>query len=85
MWRTWHDVLGARALVTRRDDAIDMGWFGPQVAAHIRPRIGDLVAAALDNHGPIRRRTTSSRFIGHHGSLTPDEQLVPLLFAPSTD
>ncbi len=87
VWRAWHDVLGTRALVTRRDDAIDMGWFGPRVAAHIRPRIGDLVVAALDNFTMVRSEAepTSSRFIGHHGSLTPDEQLIPLLLAPSSD
>ncbi|GAA3070396.1 alkaline phosphatase family protein [Pseudonocardia yunnanensis] len=77
----WQSLLGDRAWILRRDDAITAGWFGPQVDDRVRPRIGDLVAAAQGTLAMTRSRTEArlSRFIGQHGSLTPHEQLVPLL------
>jgi hypothetical protein len=78
---TWQQLLGDRAWILRRDDAIAAGWFGPRVADQIRPRIGDIVVAARGSLALTRTRAEPrlSRFIGQHGSLTPQEQLVPLL------
>ena len=47
----------------------------------VRPRIGDVVAAARGSAAMVRRAVEpgESALIGHHGSLTPAEQLVPLL------
>jgi predicted AlkP superfamily pyrophosphatase or phosphodiesterase len=77
----WQTLLGDRAWILRRDDAIAAGWFGPQVEDRVRPRIGDLVVAAQGTLAMTRTRAEArlSRFIGQHGSLTPYEQLVPLL------
>jgi predicted AlkP superfamily pyrophosphatase or phosphodiesterase len=77
----WQNLLGHRAWILRRDDAIAAGWFGPRVDHRVRPRIGDLVVAAQGTLAMIRTRVEArlSRFIGQHGSLTPHEQLVPLL------
>ncbi|WP_059022202.1 nucleotide pyrophosphatase/phosphodiesterase family protein [Mycobacterium sp. M26] len=79
----WRQTLGSRAWVLTRDEAIDAGWFGPAVADRVRPRIGDIVAAARDNAALLRRTVEpgESALIGHHGSLTSAEQLVPLLLA----
>ena len=77
----WEELLGGRAWIMRRDDAIAAGWFGPGVAERVHPRIGDLVVAAQGTLAMTRSRAEPrlSSFIGQHGSLTQHEQLVPLL------
>jgi len=78
---TWRELIGDRAWIRTRDEAIAAGWFGPVVEPHIRDRIGDLIVAARTDFAIVRSHVTPklSRLIGHHGSLTADEQLVPLL------
>jgi len=75
----WRELVGAESWLLTRDEAIDAGWFGPSVPDHVRPRIGDVVFAA---RGPVAVTERDVFFIesllvGHHGSLTPEEQLVP--------
>jgi hypothetical protein len=79
----WRGVLGTRADVLRRQEAIDRGWFGPRVADGVRARIGDVVVAAQGSTVVVRSKAEArlSRFVGHHGSLSDAEQLVPLLVA----
>jgi hypothetical protein len=80
---TWQEVLGERAWVVTREEAIKNGWFGP---ANTPPdhamtaRIGDVVAACAGTSAVIASKTEAleSRFIGMHGSLTQAEQLVPM-------
>jgi type I phosphodiesterase/nucleotide pyrophosphatase len=76
----WREVLGHRAWVVSREEAIAAGWFG-EVQPWLAPRIGDVIAAPA---GPFAIVTTKadpreSRLTGMHGSLTPADQLVPLL------
>jgi predicted AlkP superfamily pyrophosphatase or phosphodiesterase len=80
---TWAAVLGERAWVVEREEAIAAGWFGPAVADRVRERIGDLVVAARTDVAVVQSATepTLSRLLGHHGSLTPEELLVPVLVA----
>lgn len=84
---TWREILGDRARVLAREEAIAAGWFGgggpADVRAEVRPRIGDVVAAALGTAAVVRRRAEpmESALVGHHGSLTSAEQRVPLLVA----
>jgi Type I phosphodiesterase / nucleotide pyrophosphatase len=81
----WRELIGDRAWICTRDEAIAAGWFGPVVEDRIRNRIGDIIVAARTDLAIVRSQVTPklSRLIGHHGSLTADEQLVPLLvFAP---
>ncbi|HET9116883.1 MAG TPA: alkaline phosphatase family protein [Pseudonocardiaceae bacterium] len=77
----WNELIGDRAWICTRDEAIAAGWFGPVVESRIRERIGDVVAAARADFAVVRSQVTPrlSSLIGHHGSLTADEQLVPLL------
>jgi hypothetical protein len=77
----WRGMIGDRAWILTRDEAIAAGWFGPVVEPHIRNRIGDIIVAARTEFAVVRSRVSPrlSRLIGHHGSLTADEQLVPLL------
>jgi hypothetical protein len=79
---TWQGVLGDAAWTASREQAVDEGWFGP-LSPHFADRIGDVVAAARGTAGVIRSAAESflSGLIGQHGSLTPEEQLVPLLVA----
>jgi hypothetical protein len=79
----WRATLGPTAWVAARDEAIEAGWFGARVSDAVRPRIGDVVAAARDSAVLVRRDTEplESSLIGHHGSLTSAEQRVPLLLA----
>ncbi|MEV6207620.1 nucleotide pyrophosphatase/phosphodiesterase family protein [Kitasatospora sp. NPDC051914] len=77
----WSEVLGDRMWVATRDQAIAAGWFGPVVDERVYRRIGDVVAAARDDVAVIASRSEpgESSMIGLHGSMTPVEQLVPLL------
>jgi hypothetical protein len=79
----WRATLADRAWVVSRDEAIAAGWFGARVTDHVRPRIGDVVAAARGSAAMVRRTVEplESALIGHHGSLTTAEQRVPLLLA----
>ena len=79
----WRETLGDRAWVLTREQAIDTGWFGPDVADRVRPRIGDVLAAARGATVLVRRdaEPLESALVGHHGSMTDAEQLVPLLIA----
>ena len=80
----WREVLADRAVVLTREEAVAAGWFGP-VTETVLPRIGDLVVAmrgratVLDSRA---LRTQVLRLRGHHGSLTAEEVLVPLLHRP---
>ncbi|TMC49487.1 MAG: alkaline phosphatase family protein [Chloroflexi bacterium] len=77
----WRDRLGASMWIATREEAIGAGWFGPTVSDRVRDRIGDVVAAAFAPIGIVQRsldpRQASMR--GHHGSFTPEEQLVPFI------
>jgi Type I phosphodiesterase / nucleotide pyrophosphatase len=75
----WRERLGDRMAIWPREEAIGLRLFGPSVPDEIRPRIGDLVAAAYGPVGVVQRSVdpAQGRFRGHHGSFTPAEQLVP--------
>ncbi len=76
----WRELLGPRAWVVSRDDAIAEGWFGP-VNPRVADRIGDVVAAPAGAYAIVATQAEprESVLIGMHGSLTPSDQLVPLL------
>ncbi|WP_188944114.1 alkaline phosphatase family protein [Nakamurella endophytica] len=75
------DEAGDRAWVRTRDEAVAEGWFGP-VDAAVLPRIGDVLVAARSQWAVVDSRTTPKTLLsleGQHGSLTPEEQDIPLL------
>jgi predicted AlkP superfamily pyrophosphatase or phosphodiesterase len=78
---SWRSVIGDRAWILTRDEAIEGGWFGGVVKQRIRDRIGDIIIAARTEFAVIRSQATPrlSQLVGHHGSVTDAEQLVPLL------
>ncbi len=76
-WSRW---LGDRAEVLTREDACGRGWFGP-VDASVAPRMGDVMVACRGEVGVFSRVDFSyeTKLVGLHGSLTPEEMLIPIL------
>jgi len=68
--------------VLSREQVVADGWFGPSITDGVAARLGDVVVAAHaavsyddpDDGGPFD-------LVCRHGSLTPDEMLVPLIAA----
>jgi Type I phosphodiesterase / nucleotide pyrophosphatase len=76
----WRETLGATAWVVGKDEAVAAGWFGP-VQDRLAARIGDVIAAPAGPWAIVATKAEpeESALIGLHGSLTPSDQLVPLL------
>jgi hypothetical protein len=77
---TWRGVLGDRAEVLTRDEAIARGWFGT-VEHAVRPRLGDVIVAAHDDVAIMSSVDFpyEATLVGLHGSLTSREMLIPIL------
>jgi len=77
----WRDLLGDRAWVRTREEAIAEGWFG-DVAPRLAGRFGDVLVAMADDGAVLSRKLARElTLVGMHGSLTPAEMTVPLLQA----
>jgi hypothetical protein len=78
----WRAVLGDRAWVADRDEAVASGVFG-RVDKALAARIGDVVALARGNWAltASEREPGPSRLAAYHGSLTATELAIPLLLA----
>ena len=78
----WRGVLGDRAWVVGRDEAVAGGVFG-DVDGALAPRIGDVVALARGSWAVTASATEPgpSRLAAFHGSLTAPEVAIPLLLA----
>jgi hypothetical protein len=78
----WQGVLGDRAWVATREDAVASGVFGP-VDDAVLERIGDVVALARGTWALTTPRLEPgpSRLVAYHGSLTATELAIPLLAA----
>jgi hypothetical protein len=79
---TWRSVLGARAEVLARDDALARGWFG-ELDPAVRPRLGDVMVASHRDFSVMSMSDFpyEATLVGLHGSLTSAEMLIPLLVA----
>jgi hypothetical protein len=79
--QAWQSLHGDQAWIVTRDEALDYGWFGPEVRNGVAARIGDLIIAA---HGDIalydsrRAKPRAFDMVGQHGSLTKAERKIPL-------
>jgi Uncharacterized proteins of the AP superfamily len=78
---TWRERLAGRAWVLSRDEAIAAGWFGRVVRREWLGRIGDVVAVPYGDCGVIasRQEPFEAAMVGMHGSLTAEEQYIPLV------
>jgi hypothetical protein len=73
--------LGRRFVLVEMERALAAGLFGPgEPSPEIRARLGDLLLLAQDDSRLLVTEEPAP-FHGHHGSLTPEEMLVPLLMA----
>jgi hypothetical protein len=76
-----NDAFGDDAWVFGRDQLVDEGWLGPEApSGDVLTRIGDVILAAkgaVAFADPTHPHETRLR--AGHGSLSPDEMLVPLL------
>ena len=78
----WRELLGERAWVAGREEAVASGIFGP-VDDALAARIGDVVALARGTWAftTPSREPGPSRLAAFHGSLTATELAIPLLAA----
>lgn len=79
--RRWQDLLGDRADVLEREEAIAAGLVGP-VAPAMRRVLGDVLVIARDTHAVVdtgRSSTSGTAMIGMHGARTDEETTVPLI------
>jgi hypothetical protein len=76
----WREVLGERALVLQRDEAVGRGWFGP-VLPGLEARVGEVIVACRGSHAVLSTAgfPLEGRLVGMHGSLTPVEMCIPVL------
>lgn len=81
VYERWREHEGSRALVMRQSEAIAAGWFGARVSEDARSRMGDIIIAAqkLVGYYPEDAAVNSRRIVGQHGSITPEECIVPLI------
>ncbi|MDP8904297.1 MAG: alkaline phosphatase family protein [Chloroflexota bacterium] len=77
----WRVGLGDAAVVLSRAEVVDGGLMGESVTPAAAERIGDVVAVPAPGRAIVDGRIAAweADLIGHHGGLTADEGLVPLL------
>ncbi len=76
--------LADRFALQETERALEIGLFGPlgALTPHLRARLGNMLLIAKDDSRLTMREKKKESGIqlrGHHGSLTPEEMLVPLL------
>jgi hypothetical protein len=79
--QNWREAEASRSWVMSREELIASGLMGP-TDPEVAPRIGDVVVAARAGIVYYDDRIADKapqKMIGQHGSLTPEERVVPLL------
>lgn len=79
--RRWREVLGDRALILTRQEAVEADLFGP-VSPAAYQIIGDVVVAAQGQvaiQDSIQQSSAALALRGMHGSTTEEEVQVPLV------
>lgn len=74
------DLVGDQAWVLTREELFAMGWIGPAPEGPVGNRVGDVVLAAREPVGFVDPTFPQEvNLAAGHGSVTPEEMLVPLL------
>lgn len=77
----WQRAYGTKAWVLTREEAVELGYFGPMANEHL-DRLGDLIimsAEAIAFYDGRRVAPMAFDMVGQHGSLTAGERFVPLI------
>ncbi len=77
----WRETLDGRGWVLSREEAVAAGWFGRVVRREWLERVGDVVAVPYGECAVVasQREPREAAMVGMHGSLTPEEQYIPLV------
>lgn len=77
----WKELLGERADIYTREEAIQQGLFGSKVTEKFKERIGDLIVVANGDFIIVEREREVQQLamVGHHGGVTRPEVEIPLL------
>lgn len=77
----WKNKLGDDFMVLSRSQAVNEGLFGEAVRASFEQRLGDLIVYPTGRGGIVQSLTEKNQtsWKGHHGALTEEDQLSPLL------
>jgi predicted AlkP superfamily pyrophosphatase or phosphodiesterase len=74
------ELYGSEAWVRTREQIIEEGWLGGVPSAAVAARLGDVALVPFTPMAFLDPADTGElRLMARHGSLTPDEMLVPLL------
>jgi len=74
------EALSDTCWVWTRREAIDLGLFGPEVTLDAEERFGDVcVVPFVDAFVLDPAEAKEARMRGRHGSLTPEEMLIPVI------
>ncbi|MGO2112749.1 MAG: alkaline phosphatase family protein [Pseudoclavibacter sp.] len=83
MAAVWNEIEGARAIALTRAEAIESGWYGNPAAVHpdAAARLGDVIVAATKGvtYYADWMQGGQRDVIGQHGSVSPEETIVPLI------
>jgi predicted AlkP superfamily pyrophosphatase or phosphodiesterase len=73
--------LSGKADVVKTADLISQGYFGPQISAAFRGRVGNLVILPYRYESVwwYEKDKFEQKYYGHHGGLTSQEMEIPLL------
>jgi hypothetical protein len=75
-----HRHYDGLAWVRTRQEAVDQGWFGGDLTEEVASRLGDVVIAPRQHVAVLDPGDPGEQWMRcRHGSLTPEEMLVPLL------
>jgi hypothetical protein len=73
------ELYGQAAWVVTCQQMEDQGWFGGPLTPVVRARLGDVALIPFEPIAFLDSSDADYRLECRHGSLTPDEMLVPLL------
>ena len=79
----WNGLLGENFNIYSRQNALDNQMFGTQKNSSLNHRLGDLIVVSKNQYGLLDSDSVYDQYqaswVGHHGAISDDEQILPLL------